>query len=196
MNIGEELVGDYLRHIKKCEFIEKNLYTEDVQGEIDVVGIDLKSQTVYVCEVAIHLITGLQYTLGSKPNNENKLVEKFSKAIDYAKKFFPVSSGYKHHFMLWSPIVKDSSEKAKNNQFNAVKTAQAIIQSKYNEGIELVINEDFLLRLQELRQYAITTTKEIKSPVVRLYQIEDKTKKYVQSKTYLQRQKQRNGVTN
>ncbi len=38
MNIGEEIVAVYLEHIKGCEFTQANLYTPDVQGEIDVVG--------------------------------------------------------------------------------------------------------------------------------------------------------------
>ena len=36
-NIGEEIAGEYLKVIKGCEFIEYNLHTPDVQGEIDVI---------------------------------------------------------------------------------------------------------------------------------------------------------------
>ena len=39
MNVGEQLVSSYLRYIKKCDFIQTNLYTVESQGEIDVVGI-------------------------------------------------------------------------------------------------------------------------------------------------------------
>ena len=113
INIGEEIVAAYLQYIKGCEFIQQNLYTADVQGEIDVVGIDLETKTIYVCEVAIHLITGLQYVKGSQPNNANKLTEKFSRDIEYTNKFFP---DYTKHFMLWSPIVRVSSDKAKFSQ--------------------------------------------------------------------------------
>ena len=59
MNVGEQLVSSYLRYIRKCDFIQTNLYTVGVQGKIDVVGIDLPERKVYVCEVAIHLTTGL-----------------------------------------------------------------------------------------------------------------------------------------
>lgn len=34
----------YLEHLKGCDFIQKNLYTPDAQGEIDVVGINLKKK--------------------------------------------------------------------------------------------------------------------------------------------------------
>ena len=60
-----------------------NLYTPVIQREIDVVGIDVNKKVIYVCEVAIHLITGLQYTKEKRPNNVNKLIEKFSKDIEY-----------------------------------------------------------------------------------------------------------------
>jgi hypothetical protein len=59
MNIGEEICGEWLRHVKKCEFIQYNLKTPNVQGEIDVIGLNMKNRVVYACEVAIHLITGL-----------------------------------------------------------------------------------------------------------------------------------------
>ncbi len=89
MNIGEEIVSVYLQYIRGCEFIQQNLYTPDVQGEIDVVGINLKSKELYVCEVAIHLTTGLRYVKEKQPNNVNKLIDKFSKDIEYAQKYFP-----------------------------------------------------------------------------------------------------------
>ena len=168
MNIGEELVGDYLQFIKGCEFVQKNLYTKDEQGEIDVVGIELKTKKVYLCEVAIHLITGLQYVYNSKPNNVNKLCEKFSKDIEYARKYFPEKDGYQHHFMLWSPVVK-------NNQLQDISEIQQKMKHKYNVSVEAVINEDFLDRLEQLKKYAEIETKEAKSAVVRLYQIEYRT---------------------
>jgi hypothetical protein len=104
MNIGEEIVAAYLQDIKKCEFIQQNLNTPDTQGEIDVIGIDIDNKILYVCEVAIHLVTGLRYTKNNRPNNVNKLFEKFTRDIEYSKKHFP---HYKKHFILWSPIVKN-----------------------------------------------------------------------------------------
>ena len=54
-NTGEEIVAAYLEYIEQCEFIQKNLYTPEVQGEIDVVGINHNKKRIYACEVAIHL---------------------------------------------------------------------------------------------------------------------------------------------
>ena len=177
MNIGEEIVSAYLQYIKHCEFIQKNLYTPDAQGEIDVVGINLESKELYICEVAIHLPTGLQYVKNNQPNNVKKLVEKFSKDIEYANKYF---QDYKKHFMLWSPIVKNQSQKAKHNQMEDVEQIKTKLKEKYGIEIELVINKRFLSCLKELRDYARKETKELKSPVLRLMQVEEYLKKHVE----------------
>lgn len=176
MNIGEEIVSSYLQYIKKCEFIQNNLYTPDTQGEIDVVGIDIDNKTIYVCEVAIHLITGLQYTKNNRTNNVNKLYEKFCKDIEYANKYFPK---YTKIFMLWSPIVKNQKVTAKNNQVNDVQEVIDKIKLKYKVEIEAIINERFLNCINELRNYAAIESKEIKSPVIRLFQIEEKIRKHL-----------------
>jgi len=173
MNIGEEIVGAYLEHIKHCEFVQKNLYTPDVQGEIDVVGINLKNKEIYVCEVAIHLITGLQYVKEKQPNNIDKLTEKFSKDIEYADKYF---HEYTKHVMLWSPIIKDQAKDAKHNQMRDVRKLCENIKTKYGVELEIIANEKFLSCLEELREHARKETKESKSPVVRLMQVEERLK--------------------
>lgn len=172
INLGEEIVAAYLQYIKGCEFIQQNLYTPDVQGEIDVVGIDLESKTIYVCEVAIHLATGLSYV----PDNVAKLTEKFSRDIEYANKYFP---DYTKKFMLWSPIVKKARDGAKFNQMTDVEKIKANIHAKYGVILDCIINEKFSARLSELRDYARNETKELKSPVLRLMQIEEFLKKHL-----------------
>jgi len=176
MNTGEELVRAYLQYIKGCEFVQTNLYTPEVQGEIDVVGIDLNKKTVYVCEVAIHLQTGLQYTKDRRPNNVSKLIEKFSKDIEYAKKYFP---DYKRIYMLWTPVVRSQKDSAKYNQMKDLKDIQKSIKIKYKENIEMVINQRFLECLTELKDFARKETSEIKSPILRLFQIEEVTKDHI-----------------
>ncbi|MBV6394502.1 MAG: hypothetical protein HFACDABA_00067 [Anaerolineales bacterium] len=171
VNLGEEIVAAYLQYIKRCEFIQQNLYT-DVQGEIDVVGIDLESKTIYVCEVAIHLATGLSYV----PDNVAKLTEKFSRDIEYANKYFP---DYTRKFMLWSPIVKKARDGAKFNQMIDIEKIKANIHAKYGVTLDCIVNEKFSACLSELRGYARNETKELKSPVLRLMQIEEFLKKHL-----------------
>jgi hypothetical protein len=178
MNVGEEIVMGYLQYVKKCDFVQSNLYTPDIQGEIDVVGIDINNKKIYVCEVAVHLITGLQYVKKKRPDNVNKLVDKFSKDIEYAGKYFPE---YETIAMLWSPIVKNTKVSAKNNQVNDVTEIKKVIQEKYNIELQTIINEKFMSCLEELREYAITDTKDIKSPVVRLMQIEEYLEKHLKN---------------
>lgn len=177
INTGEEIVAAYLEYIKGCEFIQKNLYTPDVQGEIDVVGIDLNSGRIYACEVAVHLITGLQYTKNNQPNNVNKLVEKFSKGIEYINKYF---QGYEKHFMLWSPIVRNPRPGAKHNQMRDISEIVETIKVKYNVELEVVINDVFNTCLNELREYAKGETKNLQSSVMRYLQIEEYLKKHIE----------------
>ncbi|MCP5069858.1 MAG: hypothetical protein GY946_25095 [bacterium] len=35
MKLGEKICGEWLRHVKDCEFVQYNLKTTKVQGEID-----------------------------------------------------------------------------------------------------------------------------------------------------------------
>ncbi len=176
MNTGEELVSSYLRYIRGCEFIQKNLYTVDTQGEIDVVGINLKERVVFICEVAIHLITGLQYTKGTAPNNVQKLTEKLSRDIEYANKYF---SEYKIHVMLWSPIVKNGKDGAKHSQTRDIEEIREKIITKFGIEVQFIINDAFLSCVDEMRAFARKETSELKCPVMRFMQIEERLKKHV-----------------
>ena len=176
INLGEEITAAYLQYIKGCEFIQQNLYTPDVQGEIDVVGINLESRTIYVCEVALHLITGLRYNKNRQPNNVNKLTEKFSKDIEYANKFF---TKYEKHFMLWTPIVKRARKGAKHDQMRDIEEIKVNLKERYGVVLECIINEKFSQCLSELREYARSETKELKSPVLRLMQVEEYLGKHI-----------------
>jgi hypothetical protein len=177
INVGEQLVSSYLRYIRKCDFIQTNLYTVDAHGEIDVVGINLKERRVYVCEVAVHLTTGLQYVKNRRPNNIQKLTDKFSRDIEYARKYL---AEYQQHFMLWSPIVKNSQGSAVYNQLGHLTEISAQLKAKYKIELECVVNDRFLACLQELREFARDQTEELQCPLLRLIQIEEYLAKHVQ----------------
>ena len=176
LNVGEQLVSSYLRYILNCDFIQTNLYTIESQGEIDIVGLNLTERQVYICEVAIHLTTGLQYVKNKRPNNVQKLTDKFSRDIEYAHKYL---NQYMHHFMLWSPIVKDTKGKPENNQMLHLEEIKANIKERYEIDIECIVNEKFQECLVELRNYAETQTQELQCPLMRLMQIEEQLDKYV-----------------
>lgn len=176
INVGEQLVASYLRYIRKCDFIQTNLYTVDTQGEIDVVGISLKENKVYICEVAVHLTTGLQYVKEKRPNNVQKLIEKFSRDIEYARKYL---AKYEPHYMLWSPIVKNSKGQPLNNQIGHLAEISKQLETQYNVTLECIVNEKFLSCLKELRQFAGGQTSELQCPLLRLLQIEEYLEKHV-----------------
>lgn len=176
LNVGEQLVSSYLRYIRKCDFIQTNLYTVESQGEIDVVGLNIAERQVYICEVAIHLTTGLQYVKNKRPNNVKKLTDKFSRDIEYARKYF---GEYNQHFMLWSPIVKDPKGKPEYNQVQHLAEIEANIKRQWDIDIECIVNEKFYACLEELRLYAATQTAALQCPLTRLMQIEELLGKHV-----------------
>ncbi|HDT0712745.1 TPA: hypothetical protein QIC04_002500 [Morganella morganii subsp. morganii] len=175
-NPGEEVVGEYLKYFLGCDFVEYNLYTPDVQGEIDVVGINPENKVVYICEVATHLVTGLQYVKDCQSDNVNRFTKKFRKNIQYANKYF---EGYEKHFMLWSPIVKNQGMGAKNNQMRDIEEIQQNLRTEFGVELEPIINRAYFNCLSQLREYAAKETKELKSPILRLMQIEEKLAKHV-----------------
>ena len=175
-NPGEHLVGQYLREVKECDFVEFNLQTKFVQGEIDVVGIDSVKDIVYICEVATHLETGLQYVKDSQPDNINRFVKKFEKNIEYAERNF---DGYEKIYMLWTPIIR--IPKRDNTKHNQLKDIEEIILSiKKSTGVEIeaIYNEKFYSCIQDLRAVASNTTQAMTSPIMRFLQIEEKLKKH------------------
>ena len=140
MNVGEEICGECLRHIKRCDFIQYNLKTQDAQGEIDVIGINLGAHVVYVCEVAIHLITGLHYVKDKRVDNVSRLTAKFRNDCAYLCKYFP---DYDHALMFWSPIVKNQREGSKHNQLDDVNRIIDEIHTACGIKLEAMINESF-----------------------------------------------------
>jgi hypothetical protein len=178
MNIGEDICGEWLRHIKGCEFIQYNLKTPDVQGEIDVIGLNMKTRTVYACEVAIHLFTGLQYNKNSQPDNVRRLTAKFKKDVAYVRNNF---KDYNHIFMLWSPIVRNQKAGSKHNQLAHVAKIAKNLESELQAKLELIINQKFQEALKSLREVARKTSKELDSSVMRYLQVEERLAAHLQS---------------
>lgn len=175
-NPGERVVGDYLRHIKGCDFVDFNVYTTKVQGEIDVIGVNLSTKEAFICEVVTHLTTGIQYVKNARPDTSDRLIKKFIKDIDYGQSAF---RGYKARYMLWSPVVRRSAGKPEYDQFGHLKRMTDRIREKTQVNVELVINAEYLAALDELRAFARKESKELKSPLMRFLQIEEWTRKNV-----------------
>jgi hypothetical protein len=169
-NLGERLVGDYLRYFKQCDFIDFNVYTKLVQGEIDVIGVAHAKKRAYICEVVTHLTTGIQYVKNARPDTADRLIKKFLKDINYGQEAF---RDYRVSYMLWSPVVRESNGKPQYNQFLHLKRVKDEVKEKTGIEIEFVINADYAEAIDALRKIATKETKELKSPVMRFLQIEE-----------------------
>lgn len=178
-NIGEEICGEYLNHILGCDFISYNVLTPGVQGEIDVIGIDLKHKIVYVCEVAIHTM-GLLYVTNKKADDFNRFYSKFTKSIQYARTNFDT---FQIVPMLWSPVVKNSGPKAKYNTLSELNRLREVILAQYDLQLQLFINESYFDALEKLKLFAASKTSEFSSPVMRLFQIEKSLENHLHKMT-------------
>lgn len=177
IDAGEELTGSYLKYVLNCDFVEYHTHIKFIKGEINVVGIDLEKKIVYLCEVVTHLEGGMQYVKNGQPDNVDRLIKKFSKDIEYAKRNF---SEYKHIFMLWSPIIRIPKKKdTKHNQMRDIKQIQNTIEEKFNMQIKIVINEEYLYCIRELKHVATRKTEAMSGTIMRFLQIDEKIKEHV-----------------
>jgi hypothetical protein len=173
-NLGERLVGDYLRYVKKCDFVDFNVYTLATQGEIDVIGVSNLHKTAFICEVVTHLTTGIQYTKNARPDTADRLIKKFTKDIQYGKEAF---AGWSVQYMLWSPVVKRSNGNPIYDQFSHLKRMTDEILTTTGVQVTLVVNKDYVDAIDKLREFAAAETKELKSPIMRFLQIDQWSRK-------------------
>ncbi len=154
-DVGEFIVGAHLQLIEECDFIDYNVRPPGGGlkglGELDVVGLNFKSNTAYLCEVTTH-IRGVLY----KNNQEtiNRIKKKHERQIEYANKY--LKNFKNHRFMFWSPVVPIGY---------ITDHLQEI------EGLELVINGEYKKRIEQLRLLARNTTHDARNPFFRMLQI-------------------------
>jgi len=150
-DIGEYIVGAYLKLILKCDFIDYNVRPPGggLKGleELDVLGLDFKKNTAYLCEVTTH-IKGLRKT------TLERISKKHKRQKQYAKRYLSPFSNIR--YMFWSPYVPVGI---------LTKKLQKI------KGLELFINGKYKKCIEELRQLAANKTHDAKNPFFRLLQI-------------------------
>ena len=170
----EHLVGQYLKYIKGCDFVEYNLQTKSKQGEIDVVGINSSESKVYICEVVTHLTgVGLLYVKAGRSDNVRRLTLKFEKDIEYGITNF---RNFERIYMLWTPLAKDTGTMAKSNPFKDIREVKEKIKLELGIDLILFVNEDYMTAVSELRRFASKTSYAMKSPIMRYLQIEETLK--------------------
>lgn len=175
MNIGEEICGEYLRRIKKCDFVQYNTSLTNEQGETDVIGINLSDKIIYACEVVTHLVVGMRYVKNKRPDNVERLTRKFEKAHDYVRATF---RGYRISLMLWSPIVKKTRKRSRYDQYADVQEIIERVRMSKDTTVEAIINDSYQDVLDELREMAGKETKALES-FMRYLQIEEYLKKHL-----------------
>ena len=152
--IGEYVVGACLKLLKLCDFVDYNVRRPGggLAGlnEIDVIGLDLKTKTAYLCEGTTHL-DGLLYK--NYPTTVARVRKKYEGLRDYAEDF--LSDFPNRHFMFWSPVVRESTA----------------IGLREISGLEVVINRDYTAYVRLLQELARTGTHDTGNPTFRVLQI-------------------------
>lgn len=151
MEIGESLVGAYLKHIVGCDVVLFNTHLADVQGELDVVGVKTMedgSQRVWLVEVTTHLL-GMLYK--TQNDTVTKVLEKKRRAEQFASKLFDAAE---ITFEVWSPIVSSGT-----------------VKGLESAGISLICNEHYTDRINALAEHASKSTQTTGDDGYRLLQL-------------------------
>ncbi len=154
-DIGEYFVGAYLQLVERCDVVDYNVRPPggglQGLGELDVIGLNFKTETAILCEVTTH-IRGLLY----KNNQEtvSRIKQKHLRQQDYARSYldnFPNT-----RFEFWSPVVPRGFITAELEKI---------------DSLHLVINSEYKTRINTLRQLAAIQTHDARNPVFRVLQI-------------------------
>lgn len=154
-DVGEYIVGAYLQLCLNCDVVDYNVRPPGggLQGleELDVIGLNFKNDTAYLCEVTTH-IRGILY----KNNQETvrRIKKKHQRQRRYADQY--LDNFHDKRFMFWSPVVPRGY----------VTDGLAEI-----EGLELVINGEYKRRIEELRALARQSAHDARNPFFRILQI-------------------------
>ncbi len=152
--VGECLVGAYLKLIDACDFVDYNVRAPGggITGleELDVVGLRFKDHTAFLCEATTHL-------WGLRGKTPEKVVErvrkKYQRQQNYARVHLPQ---FTPTYMMWSPVVP---------------VGYLTRELQNVEGLTLVINGEYKRRVDALLKKATGERQETGNPVFRLFQI-------------------------
>jgi hypothetical protein len=154
--MGEYAVGAYLKLKLGCDFVDYDVRPRGggMKGlaELDVVGLDFLTGTAFLCEVATHL-AGLEYGKGYE-DSARRLQEKHLRQREYAEDH--LANFDTKRFMFWSPRVPEG---------RLLTLLQEI------EGLELVVNVKYRECMEELKEEARSSIRDIGNPFFRALQI-------------------------
>ena len=154
-DIGEYIIGAYLKIIKACDFVDYGVRPPGggLEGlnELDVVGLDFKNKIAYLCEVTTH-IRGLLYK--DNRTTAERIKTKYERQKEYANKYLPDFPN--RCIMFWSPVVPEGYI---TNELEKI------------DGLELIINEKYAQCVDELKEKAKELTHDVGNPFFRILQI-------------------------
>ncbi len=157
-DLGESLVGAYMRHVEQCSIVLYNSFFVGQQGEVDVVAVKPRGpgeqRLVYLCEVTTHI--GAMATTTVK-----KVPAKLGRLRAFAEETYP---GEEHRFQWWSPYVNEGANTATFKQLCADWEAE-------DRSLEFIINEEYTARIAQLVAAARSNPSATNEPAFRMLQI-------------------------
>ena len=163
MEIGESLVGAYMRYVRDCEVVVYNTYLRDRQGELDVIAVKTDPRTIWLCEVTTHITGGGMLIVGT--GGENTTIQRIRKKLERATEFADITfPGDQHRFEIWSPRVPVG---ATTQAFEEMREQFAAA----GRSLDFVINEEYTARVKELLDHARSNTSATNEPPYRMLQV-------------------------
>jgi len=161
---GELLVGSYLRLVIGCELVTYNQHSlkQGDQNEIDVIAVntsDKGKKTVYSCEVVTHL-NGIGY--GNYQESFERLEKKFTHHKEEIENLFDSVDEYR--YQLWSPNVQPGLT-------DRLPKLADVFEEDDTMELELITNEIYAGKIDELRNEAASTTAQYGETAFRILQI-------------------------
>jgi hypothetical protein len=161
LDMGESLVGAYLRHIRRCDVVVYNSFFADRQGEVDVVGLHQQDpRVVWLCEVTTH-IDGMLLTGAGRAKEEEIIRRKLGRLHDFAEITFPDEN---HCFEWWSPRVAVG-------RLTQIMDAVAAEWQAAGRQLSFIVNERYTQAMRELVHHARTNSSTTNEPAYRLLQV-------------------------
>jgi hypothetical protein len=153
-DIGEYLVGAYIEGFCGCDIISYDHALLGEQGDIDVLGLDVRGQRAFAAEVKTHL-NGLG---GYGGNPGAKLREQVIRAQRFLQGSLP---DWSYSYSIWSPHVTPAMLSQVGTAFN----------DRRLPPVDLVFNEEFAKRVNEVSVRAATDRRYRANPAYRLLQV-------------------------
>ena len=139
-DIGEYIVGAYLKIIEECDFVDYNVRFPGggLAGlnELDVLGLDFKNKEAYLCEVTTH-IRGLSY--GDNRKTVDRIIDKHERQKQYAKD--NLGDFKKRIYMFWSPVVPIGYLTRNLSNHPKLRELHLVINDKYTQSINALIKQ-------------------------------------------------------